>query len=47
MDSPGVNFSPSIEENLDNVYVTPRSSQTERSVVGNIAVFLIGSPKQK
>lgn len=45
--SPGVDFSPGVEENLDDVYVTPRSSETERSVVGNIAVFLIGSPKQK
>lgn len=45
--SPGVNFSSSIEKNLDDVYVTPRSCKAERSVVGNIAMFLIGSPEQQ
>lgn len=44
---PGINFSSSIEENLDDVYITPRCSKAERSVVRNIAVFLIGSPKQQ
>lgn len=47
MHLPGVNLSPSIEENFDDVYVTSRSSETERSVVGDISVFLIGSSKQK
>ena len=45
--SPGVDLSSSIEEYLDDVDVTPRSSQAERRVVGNIAVFLIRSPKQQ
>lgn len=46
-DLPGINFSSSIEQNLDDVYVTPRCSKAERSVVRNIAVFLIGSPEQQ
>lgn len=45
--SPGVYLSSSIEEYLDDVDVTPRSSKAKRRVVGNIAVFLIGSPKQQ
>lgn len=44
---PGINFSSSIEQNLDDVYITPRCSKAERSVVRNIAVFLIGSPEQQ
>lgn len=45
--SPGVDLSSGVEEYLDDVDVTPRSSQTKRRVVGNVAVFLIGSPKQQ
>lgn len=44
---PGINFSSSIEQNLDDVYITPRCSKAERSIVRNIAVFLIGSPEQQ
>lgn len=44
---PGINFSSGIEQNLDDVYITPRCSKAERSVVRNIAVFLIGSPEQQ
>lgn len=44
---PGINFSSSIEQNLDDVYITSRCSKAERSVVRNIAVFLIGSPEQQ
>lgn len=45
--SPGVDLSASVEENLDDVDVTPRSSQAKRCVVGNVAVFLVGSPQQQ
>lgn len=44
---PGINFSSGIKENLDDVDIAPRCSQAERSVVRNIAVLLIGSPKQQ
>jgi len=45
--SPGVDLSPCVEEDLDDVDVAPGRRQAEGRVVRDVAVLLVGCPQQQ